>query len=74
MSNLLEGTNASDTLYSLLDAEFGEYFDLIVGYAGNDTIYGGGYRDHLEGGNDSDTIYGYFGDDDIYGGTGNDFL
>lgn len=48
--------------------------DLIIGTAGDDTIYGNGGDDLIIGRGGNDTIYGGAGADEIYGNAGNDIL
>jgi Ca2+-binding RTX toxin-like protein len=47
-------------------------FTLLMGHAGNDTIYGEGGDDHLYGEEGNDTIDGGSGHDYMNGGAGND--
>ncbi|MBP0483051.1 Ig-like domain-containing protein [Sagittula salina] len=48
--------------------------DLLEGYLGNDTIFGGDDDDTLRGGSGEDYLDGGIDDDEIYGGADNDTL
>ncbi|MCC7428664.1 MAG: type I secretion C-terminal target domain-containing protein [Alphaproteobacteria bacterium] len=48
--------------------------DIIIGRAGNDTIYGYTGDDILLGNDGNDDLRGYAGADELYGGAGNDTL
>jgi Ca2+-binding RTX toxin-like protein len=48
--------------------------DKFYGLGGDDTIYGGEGRDHIEGNADNDTLHGDAGTDYLYGGKGDDHL
>jgi Ca2+-binding RTX toxin-like protein len=77
----LNGDESGNTLYGL-----GRRDDVINGFGGNDTLYGGEGVDTLNGGADDDTLYGadgvggkfmYAGSDlgdSLNGGLGNDTL
>ena len=62
------GTSNNDSL----SPDCGDGDDTIYGYGGQDTIDGGKGDDVLYGGDGNDTIYGSSGDDSIDGGTGSD--
>ena len=47
---------------------------IIMGYGGNDTIYGGNSGDCLVGGAGNDKLYGGNAKDILIGGPGNDYL
>jgi Ca2+-binding RTX toxin-like protein len=68
--NLVEGTNASETI-DALDGVTNDS-DTIYGRGGNDTISGLGGHDDIYGGDGNDTIFGNGGNDHIYGGSGAD--
>ncbi|MCA9034378.1 MAG: DUF4347 domain-containing protein, partial [Planctomycetaceae bacterium] len=48
--------------------------DILVTYAGNDTVDGGAGDDQISGGNGTNTLRGGSGNDSIYGGSGIDNL
>lgn len=48
--------------------------ELIIGYAGNDTIFGGSANDYICGGDGDDILHGGDGNDFIVGDAGNDRL
>ena len=48
--------------------------DVLLGGAGNDSLFGEGGNDLLDGGEDSDTLFGGSGDDVLIGGEGSDIL
>ncbi len=66
----VHGTNGSNVIGGGFDD------DLIIGYAGNDIIFGGkgAGNDNLSGGDGDDTIFGAAGDDTVVGGAGDDYL
>lgn len=66
--NIIEGTEADDTLYGTPGN------DCILGYGGADTILGGSGNDFLSGGPGNDIISGGNGDDIIYGEDGDDLI
>ena len=66
--NIIQGTNASETLIGTAGN------DCIVAKSGNDTVYGRGGNDFLIGGDGSDTLYGEAGSDVLHGEAGADRL
>lgn len=85
VQRLFETSASSDALRitlfggdDVLDGRFRLNGDLsgvkLIGYAGNDTIYGSAGADLLGGETGDDVISGGAGDDRIYGGNGNDVL
>jgi Ca2+-binding RTX toxin-like protein len=68
--NLVEGTNASETI-DALDGVTNDS-DTIYGRGGHDTIFGLGGGDRIYGGDGDDTIFGNGGNDHIFGGSGAD--
>jgi Ca2+-binding RTX toxin-like protein len=66
--DLLNGTNAADTIFALGGN------DVVFGMAGNDLLDGGPGDDNLNGGPGRDRLKGQKGDDVLTGGDGNDVL
>ncbi len=62
----LTGPSAVDT--SMVTGR--DWFSVLDGGVGNDTLIGGSGRDRIDGGAGNDTIYGYGGDDRLSGGDG----
>jgi serralysin len=48
--------------------------DIIEGYAGDDTMWGGDNSDTMRGGDDNDDLFGEYGNDFLYGDSGRDYL
>ncbi|MBC6442775.1 MAG: calcium-binding protein [Rhodobacteraceae bacterium] len=66
---VINGTDGNDRL---LGEEFED--NTVYGHGGRDLLDGGGENDELFGGADDDAIYGRRGDDLLEGGAGNDRL
>jgi Ca2+-binding RTX toxin-like protein len=60
----------NDTFYSAAD----DVRALLLGFAGDDELFGGRLADVINGGRDDDFIDAGDGDDDVQGGTGEDFI
>jgi len=58
----------------LYDGRQGRAGGPILGYAGNDTLFGGAENNLIDGGAGADTIDGGTGNDTLIGGAGNDIL
>lgn len=68
ISNLIIGTNGSDSLVGTDDA------DGILGLGGNDAIFGEGGDDFLDGGDGEDVIFAGAGNDVVHGSGEDDML
>jgi len=74
----VDGTSGSDVINDTFTDANGDVIDdsgqIIVGYSGNDRLYGGDGDDTTFGGDGTDKLYGSLGGDHLDGGDGNDFV
>jgi len=79
-TDVMSGDDGDDVLigdYGNLQAPPGSEpgdFDVLIGGAGNDYLFGNVGDDSLYGGEGDDRLFGEAGDDQLFGGDGNDFL
>jgi hypothetical protein len=71
-TNKAERLKADPTKNTIIFGNGGN--DVIIGYAGNDTLFGGDGDDDVNGGAGNDQLFGDNGRDKLNGGSGNDTL